>query len=919
MGKKGEDSSLFGYFNLSLFLLQGFNSTRGFDADSCFISTNLAGQLGIVAGDLIAFSYDLTNLFGSWVWNNIVTNGLTPVDQQGGIYSNNNSYVKSHRRFYRLLKVQGVYSGGGGKHDAGDLGLIVSGLTIVSDVVNHTNPYINPLINSRLSAISWQEYASDIAWNLPPLRVDNYRSSDFITVGRNVASFMSNLLYVVSWFNIDVTLPVYDGVFSYRFFSVFLGLILNVIIVFIFLLSVLLVYSLLLVSVEARTFELGIMRMVGLSRSRLVGLVLTQGLAYAIPAIAIGLPLAQLLAWRITIVISNISLVALSPLLTPLAICLSIAAGLLLPLVSSILPIRAALSKNIWDSVDTRRSKTKAVEYKITRASTTIPSLTLIIIGIVLAALGFIIYYLVPYGLVTSNFYLVLNVFFLILLGMLFGLVVLASNLQPLLEWGYLWLFFFWEKRAVLSVTQKNFDAHRRRNAKTSIMFAISLAFIIFLSVTFTTQINTLIVQTNQERATIISLRVDRGNYLVSSPPASGLPVAALEGFLAQVPQYVLDHAWVTMPLPWQEQALIGTGIANLGKLSDNAQDIRGVTPNVFTSSFQGFSYINGGYDPLSGATSPPETVPYRLYGRSGSATAIVGSNRAAALGVTRTASGNQSDFLLRHTVQLRSSVRVSSISQSTAGDSSSQTSSYYKRMRVQTYMDLAPLFQFSQYPTGSSVDVLVSMPTFVSLMNSVPNATLVSMDDVLMEYLLLQTASKMSDSDFDALKRNLTSVVAGTGTPNVEILDTRGTTQSLDTATTLVNLFFLVVVVVALVICFFSLSSSMYTNIHEQKKEIGIMLAIGIPKAWLRRMYVWEGVCVVIAASTLGVAIGVLVSYTMTLQQQIFTQLPVPFTFPWVITLVVIGASLLFGFLASFGPLLRILRMSPVQILRSV
>lgn len=89
----------------------------------------------------------------------------------------------------------------------------------------------------------------------------------------------------------------------------FLGLILNIIVLFIFFLSVLLIYSLLMVSVEARTFELGILRMVGMTRTRLAGLVLTQAAFFAVPGIAIGLPVAQGLAVVIANFLSNIALV----------------------------------------------------------------------------------------------------------------------------------------------------------------------------------------------------------------------------------------------------------------------------------------------------------------------------------------------------------------------------------------------------------------------------------------------------------------------------------------------------------------------------------------------------------------------------------------------------------------------------------
>jgi hypothetical protein len=47
-----------------------------------------------------------------------------------------------------------------------------------------------------------------------------------------------------------------------------------------------------------------------------------------------------------------------------------------------------------------------------------------------------------------------------------------------------------------------------------------------------------------------------------------------------------------------------------------------------------------------------------------------------------------------------------------------------------------------------------------------------------------------------------------------------------------------------AMLICFFSLVSSMYTNVHEQTKEIGVVLALGLPRSWLTR------VCITLSSS---------------------------------------------------------------------
>ena len=52
-----------------------------------------------------------------------------------------------------------------------------------------------------------------------------------------------------------------------------LGLIFDIIIVLFIVLSVLLIYSLLLISVESKTFEFGVMRMTGLSKSGIVTMI----------------------------------------------------------------------------------------------------------------------------------------------------------------------------------------------------------------------------------------------------------------------------------------------------------------------------------------------------------------------------------------------------------------------------------------------------------------------------------------------------------------------------------------------------------------------------------------------------------------------------------------------------------------------
>ena len=52
-----------------------------------------------------------------------------------------------------------------------------------------------------------------------------------------------------------------------------------------------------------------------------------------------------------------------------------------------------------------------------------------VIFGVITTLYGFGIYYLLPLSMLSSNLGMMLQVFFMILLGYLFGLVLLAVNL----------------------------------------------------------------------------------------------------------------------------------------------------------------------------------------------------------------------------------------------------------------------------------------------------------------------------------------------------------------------------------------------------------------------------------------------------------------------------------------------------------
>lgn len=77
----------------------------------------------------------------------------------------------------------------------------------------------------------------------------------------------------LGFYPIKIEMPVLGAMQNFGSAILMLGLIFDIIIMLFVILSVLLIYSLLMISVESKTFEFGVMRMVGLNKSGIVSMI----------------------------------------------------------------------------------------------------------------------------------------------------------------------------------------------------------------------------------------------------------------------------------------------------------------------------------------------------------------------------------------------------------------------------------------------------------------------------------------------------------------------------------------------------------------------------------------------------------------------------------------------------------------------
>lgn len=163
-----------------------------------------------------------------------------------------------------------------------------------------------------------------------------------------------------------------------------------------------------MISVETKAFEFGVMRMVGVSKTGLINMILIQSVMFVLPSVVFGFILSfPSLAIVYKQLFSSDMGVESKPLPSNFAVCQALAVGLIIPLLSSIIPIQSALSKNLNDSLDTQRSKTQSMYVEILDSEKQNIS-TYIVFGTIAVAYGLSIYYFLPLAMLSFNFALIL-------------------------------------------------------------------------------------------------------------------------------------------------------------------------------------------------------------------------------------------------------------------------------------------------------------------------------------------------------------------------------------------------------------------------------------------------------------------------------------------------------------------------------
>jgi ABC-type antimicrobial peptide transport system permease subunit len=110
-------------------------------------------------------------------------------------------------------------------------------------------------------------------------------------------------------------------------------------------------------------------------------------------------------------------------------------------------------------------------------------------------------------------------------------------------------------------------------------------------------------------------------------------------------------------------------------------------------------------------------------------------------------------------------------------------------------------------------------------------------------------------------------------------------------------------VAIIGVLLSFFVLLLSFIANVRESSWQLGVLRAIGLTERSVLLIYIYEALCVVLACTFLGLLLGSFTAITLTLQSNLFTEMPFVFTFPGSLIAIVVILCLLSAIIGSVHP----------------
>ncbi|MBN2157170.1 MAG: FtsX-like permease family protein [Candidatus Lokiarchaeota archaeon] len=647
----------------------------------------------------------------------------------------------------------------------------------------------------------------------------------------------------------------------------------RIIFIFISLISMLisgiLINGILSTSVEEKIREFGIFRTLGARKNFNLKLVIVQGLLICVTGTTIGIFLSWLGVSQILLPLSTRwipSEILSSPIqfvLRPTTLLISYAIGIGVSLVVSLSPAIKVMRLQIVEAINPYRHEESV--YKLVKEETV--NVRLIIIGLILAINGGLIFFFLPRLIVTLNFSLLSTILIIVLLAFLVGLTMAGIGLMPL-------LLRFWIAilrpfaRKLIAIIRVTIFRHERRNSSTILMFCLSFSFVLFAS-------SMVEIQNVQVGALI---QTELGSPLVIR--RAGHSRAITTDFQEELMQIEgIERSSVVLAHPELLKSIYAYGEdvyydAEIGDyINLKSSDIRLYALDKYYVDTIYTEYIQMSRGTIK--TSFPALF-------NGNNTCIISTALSEDL-----------------SLNLYDTVRLTFI----RGDETTQAE--FEIVGIASLLPGLDRFKGSSI-FGGADGVAISHEKYLEYMEIPKPAWAWRIFVSVREDMISQT--QMIEEKIDETLYGKWTF----GTYNVQNL-----VQEVERGFLTVQIVLQIILSFTIVICMFGLFASSYSSILERKREIGILRALGLRREGVSRLFTVESVVILLASGSTGTIVGFSTAALLSQNLSIFAQSPRLLSFPTLTTLILFAVSLVVLLVGMMAILRKIKRKNLMEIFR--
>ena len=708
-----------------------------------------------------------------------------------------------------------------------------------------------------------------------PDRLKVYKSSNYDKIKEEMIIFTSNIMDKLGFFPVNTNLPILSSIEGLSMAAVFLGIVLNLVVIILAAVSSYLVYSLLMISFDTRTFEMGIFRLIGIRKYALCGLVIIQALIFVIPALIVGISTSFLYLWIISKVLDNVFQFSFSPVPSLTSFIWAFCLGLIVPILASVIPMINVLNKTLGESIDMAHSKSKGVHITIEYAQKK-TDWGIIIFGLIIIAFGLGVYYLLPLSFFLMNFQLMLWILLIVLLAFFIGLIMLAMNIHYLLELVLIYGLLVLETAYMKLAIAKNLIGHRIRNSRTGLIFSSVIGFLIFVIVAYKLELN-------YSKLTMIR---NHGAYLEVYPSKRDEAidydlVISIEAKMAKHRDIIDGYSWVSRHI----NALPHVNVNDFYAIDYAALYNFRIFPVAVAQNF--FDVTNNDF--LSIFEEDEDTdlsLAEQMYTPRGSQAMGIGSFLERQIGVK--AKDEDSTFIFM-------------------GKRLSDTVNY--ETRALFLLSTCPGYNMARL-FSSYQNSLMSFPLLMKFTN-ISSPSIVTYGSFIIK-------AKNDDEDHYETLFNALNSISSDSKVEFKVWNYYDNAEDVNSTMGMLDVVFYVIIIMFMLLFVFSLVSSMTANVFDQAKELAVMRSIGMTKGRVAILYLYEAFVLVLSSCLIGSIIGILVGFTLCLQRGLYTNLPIGFTVPWMHLLIIVASSLVCAIISAISPTIMILSNSIAMLSKS-